>query len=170
MQSASSSVRGRAIAVAIVLALGVAALLLWGMRSSSTRSNARASAPAPPITSTPAPQIASTPADPAANPSARPQPVPVDPSAAPPSLDAPVSKPLAPQPAPTREDTIAKREAGLALLDKTQARLEQDLSAARAAGNATAAHDLEVRLARLKGVREQRRTELDKLRAGGAPP
>ncbi len=168
MPSATSPVRGRVIAAAIILALG--ALLFWGMRSSTTSSTtARATTPAPPITP-PAAAIASTRVDPlAGDVNARPQPVPVDPSTAP-SLDAPISKPLAPQPAPTRDETITKREADLVLLDKTQARLDEDLIAARAAGNATAAHDLEVRLARLKGLREQRRTELDKLRAGGALP
>jgi hypothetical protein len=98
-----------------------------------------------------------------------PQPVPIDPSTAPP-LDRPISKPAPAQQPFTREETIAKREADLKLLDDTKARLQNELTAATQAGNATAAHELEIRITRLTTLRKQRNAELDQIRAGGALP
>lgn len=85
-------------------------------------------------------------------------------------MNAPVSEPAPPQKPFTRDETIAKRETDLKLLDDTRTRLEHDLTAARAASDATAVHDLEIRIGRLIGLRKQRAAELDKLRAGGELP
>jgi len=99
----------------------------------------------------------------------RPQPVPVDPASAP-SLDTPVSKPAPPQKPFDRAETIAKREADLKLLDDTRTRLEKELASAQAAGDATAVHELQIRITRVTELRKQRSGELDKLRAGGELP
>lgn len=98
---------------------------------------------------------------------ARPVPVPVDPSAHPPSLDAPHTPAAPPQTPFTREETIAKREADLALLDKTTEHLNAELATTH---DAIAAHDLEVRIARVAALRKQRVGELEQIRAGGALP
>src|SRR5690349_8847897 len=90
-----------------------------------------------------------------------PQPKPLPPGATPPSLDAPVSKPAPPQKAFTREETIANREADLKLLDDTKVRLESQLATAKANKDATATHDLEVRLTRLADLRVKRAKELE---------
>jgi hypothetical protein len=99
-----------------------------------------------------------------------PQPKPLAPGEAPPALDAPVSKPAPPQKAFTREETIANREADLKLLDDTKTRLEGQLATAKANKDATATHDLEVRLTRLADLRKKREDELEKIRAGGPLP
>lgn len=147
--------------------------LVWN-RGDDTRDSARRASTTPlagTASSARAPTVVTpnVPAEPVAAQPGQPQPVPVDPASAP-SLNAPVSK-LAPAQKPfDRAETIAKREADLKLLDDTRTRLETDLAAAQASGDATAAHDLQIRIARVTGLRKQRTAELDKLRAGGELP
>lgn len=98
----------------------------------------------------------------------QPQPVPLPPGANPPPLDGKRSEPAPPQKAFSPADVIAKREADLKLIDDTKTRLEADLAAAKTGSDATAVHDLEIRIARLGDLRKKRSAELDKLRAGGS--
>lgn len=166
-----------AIAAAVVVLVAVGGLF-WAMRGGTTTAgsprHAERTTAATTPTSVPAPSVAKVaPAgtdELAPDGTARPQPVPLDPSAKPPSLDAPHSKPAPPQQPFTREETIAKREADLKLLDDTKTRLEADLAAARTANDASAAHDLEVRIARMSELRKKRGAELETIRAGGALP
>jgi hypothetical protein len=158
-------------ALALLLA-GV--LLLWKTRGDGD-AVVPATTPAPARTAArtadrpSAPPAPAAPEDPAgADP--QPQPAPLDPSAHPPSLEAPVSKP-APAPVPfTRDETIAKREADLKLLDATRERLERERDAAKTAGNAITASELQIRITRMEALRKQRSGELDRIRAGGALP
>jgi hypothetical protein len=99
---------------------------------------------------------------------AQPQPVPLPEGVTPPPLDGKRSEPAPPQKPFTPEEQIAKREADLKLLDDTKTRLEDQLAAAHKANDATTAHDLEIRIARLADVRKKRSDELEKLRAGGS--
>jgi len=99
----------------------------------------------------------------------RPQPAPLPPGESPPPIDGKRSDPAPPQKAFSPAETIAKREADLKMLDDTKARLEQDLTAAKAANDATAVHDLEIRIARLGDLRKKRSAELDQLRGSAAP-
>lgn len=98
----------------------------------------------------------------------RPQPVPV--AGPTPASDTKHSAPAPPQKPFTRDETIAKREADLKLLDAQKTRLEADLAAAKTANNASAAHDLEIRIARITDLKKKRTTELDQIRAGGTVP
>jgi len=168
----------RIFAIGVVVVAILVGGLLWKLRateSSQSSSATKAQANATSATATPAtaPSPAKAPglAAPAESGSdeQRPQPVPVDPATAP-SLDAPHSQPAPPQKPFTRDETIAKREADLKLLDDTKTRLEGDLAAAKAGKNASAAHDLEVRLARLADLKKKRTGELEQIRAGGALP
>jgi type IV secretory pathway VirB10-like protein len=157
------------VAAALVIVVGV----LWWKHGGDHGTAPRA-ATSTAVPSSKAPAAARAPTltnadgtDPAAEP--RPQPVPVDPATAP-SLDAPVSKPAPPQKPLDRSETLAKREADLKLLDDTRTRLEKELASAQAAGDATAVHDLQIRITRTTELRKQRSGELDKLRAGGELP
>ncbi|HEX5059396.1 MAG TPA: hypothetical protein VFV99_08560 [Kofleriaceae bacterium] len=157
------------VAAALLIVVGVLWWTRGGDRSTATRA---ATSTAVSVSKAPAPARPPTLAsangtDPAEEP--RPQPVPVDPATAP-SLDAPVSKPAPPQKPFDRAETIAKREADLKLLDDTRTRLEKELASAQAAGDATAVHDLQIRITRTSELRKQRSGELDKLRAGGELP
>ena len=98
----------------------------------------------------------------------RPQPVRVEGPT--PPADTKTSAPAPPQKPFTREETIEKREADLKLLDDQKTRLEADLAAAKTANNASAAHDLEIRIARIADLKKKRTTELDQIRAGGTVP
>ncbi|HTL34052.1 MAG TPA: hypothetical protein VL326_13045 [Kofleriaceae bacterium] len=157
--------------VAILLLL---AALVWQLHGGgeTTPEASKPTAPAAARTATPSPTIA--PARPAnvvaTEGSAGSATDEVKAAPNPPPLDAPHSKPAPPQKGFTRDETIAKREADLKLLDDTKTRLEQDLATARTANDKTATHDLEVRLARLADTRKKRVTELEQIRAGGALP
>ena len=157
--------------LAAVLALLVA-LIFWGLRDRPT---------AAPIAHAPASPTVAPAATPQARPPAlapaheaqqqpQPQPVPLPAGETPPALDAPHSKPAPPQKPFTRDETIAKREAGLKLLDDEKARLDDQLAAARKSGDTQAAHDLEIRAARVADVRKKRAAELQSIRSGGEVP
>lgn len=97
-------------------------------------------------------------------------PVPDDPSLAPPPLDGPHSEPAAPQKPFTHDEQVQQRVADLALLDETEKRLSGELDAAQKRGDTEGARLLQVRLTRVRALRETRRTELDQLRHGGTVP
>ncbi|MBV8760423.1 MAG: hypothetical protein JO257_24235 [Deltaproteobacteria bacterium] len=166
----------RAILAAGGVLVVLLAILAWKARSGGemTPTAAVTQAPAPAITA-PAPVAsasgtAAAPALPSAGSAdvvddqGRPQPVPLPPGANPPPLDGKHSEPAPPQKAFTPAEVIAKREADLKLLDDTKTRLEKDLEAAKTAHDATTAHDLEIRIARLTDLRKRRSTELDQLK------
>ena len=166
--------------IAVAVAVGLLIAVLWwksrtgGDAEAPPRAGSAMVAPpvaaiAPTPTAPSAPTLAPSPTEPtdqAAGDEARPQPVPLSGSQTPPPLDGKRSEPAAPQKPFTPEETIAKREADLKLLDDTKARLEDELKAARTANDQDAVHVLEVRLARLGDLRKKRGDELDKLRAG----
>jgi hypothetical protein len=163
----------RAIVAAGVAIAVVIALLVWRSHDAKPHASAevvpaselgeKAGQPTAASAVQPPPALVA-PADPVE--AAQPQPVPLGGSATPPALDGKRSDPAAPQKPFTPDETIAKREADLKLLDDTKARLDEQLAAARTAKDAAAIHDLEVRLARLSDLRKKRGDELDKLRAG----
>ena len=164
----------RAIVGAGLVIAALVAVVLW--RSHGRNEHARpdtqaASEPAAPVSATPhapAPPTAPTPEGANVGEVARPQPVPLPESAKPPPLDGKHSEPAPPQKAFSHADIITKREADLKMLDDTKVRLESDLAAARTAHDESAAHDLEIRIARLGELRKKRSAELDQLRAGGS--
>ncbi|HTJ41826.1 MAG TPA: hypothetical protein VL463_07000 [Kofleriaceae bacterium] len=96
---------------------------------------------------------------------ARPQAVPVDPATAPP-LDGPHSPQAAPQQPFTTHEQLAKRADDLVLLDDTEKRLEGELAAAQQAGDTQTARTIEIRLERLRALRDRRRAELERMREG----
>ena len=163
--------RSRAtVAIVGALALVAIVLLVRGLRSDEKTPTP----PAPTATATPSPRVhSSTPAlesrPPPADPGEKPTPVAIDPSKAP-ALDAPVSKPAPPQVPFDRDETIAKREADLKLLDETSVRLEAELAAARSANDSTAIQELEIRITRLASLKKQRTVELTTIRSGGPLP
>ena len=171
--------RGRRAAVAAGLVIGVLiAVLAWKSRGGDEpAAPTPQAAPAPPSPAGAVP-VARAPAAPgvpvavgageASDGEERPQPVPLPPGANPPPLDGKHSEPAPPQKAFTPAEVIAKREADLTLLDDTKTRLEADLAAAKTARDATAVHDLEIRIARIGDLRKKRSAELDRLRAGGS--
>jgi hypothetical protein len=160
----------RALVAAGVVIAVLVALLLWRSRPDDRpaptiiETHDQVALPTAPPPSLPAVAQTATP------PQLQPQPVPLPESAHPPPLDGKHSEPAPPQKPFTPEEQIAKREADLALLDDTKARLEEQLTAARDAHDTATAHDLEIRIARLTDVRKKRGEELDKLRAGSAQP
>jgi hypothetical protein len=163
----------RALAAGVALVAILVGVLVWKLREKpepprEAPAVATTTSPSPTVfpSTGPAPTLGETGS--AAVPA--PQPKPLAPGEAPPALDAPVSKPAPPQKAFTREETIANREADLKLLDDTKTRLEGQLATAKANKDATATHDLEVRLARLVDLRKKREGELEKIRAGGPLP
>jgi hypothetical protein len=167
----------RAIVAAGIVIAALIAVLAWKSRGGDEPAarTSQVAAPEPAKATEPAP-AARAPVAPVAPVAAvasgdeeqRPQPVPLPPGANPPPLDGKRSDPAPAQKAFTPAETIAKREADLKMLDDTKARLEADLAAAKAAHDATAVHDLEIRIARLADVRKKRSAELDQLRAGGS--
>lgn len=162
-------IRRALVAAGVVIALLVVLLLRQTHDSDAPAKSPPQTVPAPVAApqpaATPAPAQVALPTEPAP---ARPQPVPLPEGANPPPLDGKHSDPAPPQKQLTAEETIAKREADLKLLDNTRARLEEQLAAARSAHDAATAHDLEIRISRLKDLRKKRGDELDKLRAGGS--
>lgn len=166
----------RALATGAALVAILVGVLVWTLREKSEPASPPRAAPEVARTSPspaafksagPAPTLGSVGSAGSALP---PQPTPLEPGAAPPSLDAPKSQPAPAQKAFTREETIANREADLKLLDDTKLRLEGQLATAKANKDTTAAHDLEVRLARLADLRKKRDAELETIRAGGPLP
>jgi hypothetical protein len=160
----------RAIVGAGIVIAALVALLVW-----KTRREPRVpdETPAPAASMPPAQASAAVPEKPTLGAVAvepeRPQPVPLPAGANPPPLDGKHSEPAPPQKAFTPDETIAKREADLKLLDDTKARLENDLAAARTAHDDATAHALEVRIARIGELRKRRSAELEQLRGGGQP-
>jgi hypothetical protein len=162
------------VASAIVAVLAIA--VLWKLRAPASgpaapAPTARVATPAmPSAPSATSPAIPSPPSIASAGDDgeARPQPVPLPAGQAPPPDDAPHSKPAPPQTAFTRDETIAKREADLKLLDDTKTRLDGELATAKSAGDSTETHDLQVRIDRLVALRKKRSAELEQIRAGGA--
>lgn len=149
------------------------AVLAWKARGggesheaapAATAMTPAAAAPAAPVASTRPPAIAPAKSAVVDDNAARPQPVPLPPGETPPPLDGKKSEPAPPQKAFTPAEVIAKREEDLKLLDDTKARLEKELAAAKGSNDATTAHDLEVRIARLTELRKKRGTELDQLK------
>jgi hypothetical protein len=169
MGSAPSQRRATVIAGAVVVVLAGGGLLWWKTRDSTATSAPGAAARGATAADPTRPASVHVASELAASSPTGAQPIRVDPANAP-QLDAPISKPAPPQQGFTREETIAKREKDLALLDQTRERLEKDVAAAQTAGNTTEAHTLQVRLSRLSALRKQRSSELDQLRAGGAVP
>jgi hypothetical protein len=165
----------RAIVAAGIVIGALIALLAW-----KSRGGDQAPAPSPvaperapavagaPVASAPAVPVAPVTTGAAPGPDERPQPVSLPPGESPPPLDGKRSEPAPPQKAFTHDEIVAKREADLKMLDDTKARLEQELTAAKAAHDATAVHDLEIRIARMADLRKKRSAELDQLRAGGS--
>ena len=162
----------RAIVAAGAVLVVLVAVLAWKARGggeSTTPAPAPATttvtpaAPAAPVAAAP-PAIAPAKSALVDDHAERPQPVPLPAGETPPPLDGKKSEPAPPQKAFTPAELIAKREADLELLDDTKTRLEQELAAAKGSNDATAAHDLEIRIARLTELRKKRGAELDQLK------
>lgn len=162
----------RAIVAAGAVLVVLVAVLAWKARGggeSTTPAPAPATttvtpaAPAAPVAAAP-PAIAPAKSALVDDNAERPQPVPLPAGETPPPLDGKKSEPAPPQKAFTPAELIAKREADLELLDDTKTRLEQELAAAKGSNDATAAHDLEIRIARLTELRKKRGAELDQLK------
>jgi hypothetical protein len=177
----SSSPRGTLLVVGALAVLVAAGVLVWKLRehdaptTTTSPKTAAASAPLPRSQQTAPPTPVATAGSQASDndlvdEEGHPRPQPVKVEGPTPPENTKTSAPAPPQKPFTREETITKREADLKMLDDQKARLEADLAAAKTANNASAAHDLEIRIARIADLKKKRTAELDQIRAGGAVP